>query len=87
MPRVVDTPSDAHSGGPLRGSQMSIRPSGGLPSGLLARAIQALLSVEPYLSATERVNWARLCGKLFRPMLDEIGIDNARPVRDHRGVS
>jgi len=38
-------------------------------------AVGALLSVEPYISDTERVNYARLCGKMFRPILDEIGID------------
>jgi hypothetical protein len=38
-------------------------------------AIGALLSVEQYLSAAERVSWAKLCGKMFRPMLEDIGIE------------
>ena len=41
-------------------------------------AIGALLSVEPYISPTERASWGKLCGKLFRPMLDDIGLE-ARP--------
>jgi hypothetical protein len=38
-------------------------------------AIGALLSVEQYIWDAERVSWAKLCGKMFRPMLDDIGIE------------